>query len=131
MLLGGKLVSWSSKKQNSVATSITEAEYVAAGSFCAQLLWMQHQLADYDTLLTNTPIMCDNQSAIAITENPVFHSRTKNIEIRHHFIRDCVEKGKVILEFVFTKDQLANIFTKPLSEERFYYFLGQLGMLNP
>ncbi len=75
--------------------------------------------------------MCDNQSAIAITENPVFHSRTKHIEIRHHFIRDCVEKEKVILKYVSTKDQLADIFTKPLSEDRFYYLLGQLSMLNP
>ncbi|XP_071728850.1 secreted RxLR effector protein 161-like [Rutidosis leptorrhynchoides] len=87
-LLGGKLVSWSSRKQNFVATLTAEAEYVAAGGCCAQLLWMQHQLADYDVILTKTPIMCDNESAIA--ENPVFHSRTKHIEIRHHFIRDCV-----------------------------------------
>jgi hypothetical protein len=130
-LLGGKLVSWSSKKQNSVATSTAEAEYVAAGSCCAQLLWMQHQLADYDLVFTKTPIMCDNQSAIAITENPVFHSRTKHIEIRHHFIRDCAEKGKVILKYVPTNDQLADIFTKPLNEDRFLYLLGQLGMLNP
>lgn len=130
-LLGEKLVSWSSKKQHSVATSTAEAEYVAAGSCCAQLLWMQHQLVDFGVNFSNTPIYCDNKSAISITENPVCHSRTKHIEIRHHFIRDCVEKGKVRLEFVSTHDQLADIFTKPLSEDRFFYLLGELGMLNP
>ncbi|XP_071718205.1 secreted RxLR effector protein 161-like [Rutidosis leptorrhynchoides] len=108
-LLGEKLVGWSSKKQNSIATSTAEAEYVAAGGCCAQLLWMQHQLADYDVILSKTPIMCDNESAIAITENPVFHSRTKHIEIRHHFIRDYVEKEKVVLKFVRTNDTAARM----------------------
>ncbi|XP_071697393.1 secreted RxLR effector protein 161-like [Rutidosis leptorrhynchoides] len=123
-LLGGKLVSWSSKKQNSVATSTAEAEYVVVGGCCAQLLWMQHQLVDYDMKFSKTPIMCDNESAIAITENPVFHSKTKHIDIRHHFNRDCVEKGNVVLKFVGTNDQLADIFTKPLSEERHFHLLG-------
>ena len=113
-----------------MATSTAEAEYVVAGSCCAQLLWMQHQLADYDVVLVKTPIMCDNQSAIDITENLVFHSRTKHIEIRHHIIRDCVEKGKVILKFVKTEEQLVDIFTKPLAKDRFFYLLGLLSMLN-
>ncbi|XP_071728450.1 secreted RxLR effector protein 161-like [Rutidosis leptorrhynchoides] len=108
-LLGGKLVSWSSKKQNSIATSTVEAEFVAAGGCFAQLLWMPHQLADYDVILTKTAIMCDNESAIAITENP----------------------GKVVPKFVGTNDHLADIFTKSLSEERHFYILERLGTLNP
>ncbi|KAJ9548151.1 LOW QUALITY PROTEIN: hypothetical protein OSB04_020694 [Centaurea solstitialis] len=80
-LLGGKLVSWTSKKQNSVSTSTAEAEYVAPGSCCAQVLWMRNQLLDYGFQLSKIPIYCDNTSAIAITNNPVLHSKTKHIEI--------------------------------------------------
>ncbi|KAJ9565666.1 hypothetical protein OSB04_001632 [Centaurea solstitialis] len=86
-LLGGKLVSWTSKKQNSVSTSTAEAEYVAAGICCAQVLWLRNQLQDYDIQLSKIPIYCDNTSAIAIANNPVLHSKTKHIEVRYHFIR--------------------------------------------
>nr|KAJ0210551.1 hypothetical protein LSAT_V11C400224920 [Lactuca sativa] len=96
--LGNRLISWSSKKQTSVAISTAEAEYVAAGRCCAQLLWIQNQLLDYGFKFSKTPIYCDNTSAIQITQNLVQHSKTKHIEIRHHFIRDNVEKGKVALE---------------------------------
>ncbi|KAJ9547240.1 hypothetical protein OSB04_019783 [Centaurea solstitialis] len=89
-LLGGKLVSWTSKKQNSVSTSTAEAEYVAAGICCAQVLWLRNQLQDYDIQLSKIPIYCDNTSAIAIANNPVLHSKTKHIEVRCHFIRDHV-----------------------------------------
>ncbi|KAJ9542031.1 hypothetical protein OSB04_028537 [Centaurea solstitialis] len=85
-LLGGKMVSWTSKKQNSVSTSTAEAEYVAAGSCCAQVLWMRNQLLDYGFQLSKIPIYCDNTSAIAIANNPVLHSKTKHIEIQYHFI---------------------------------------------
>ena len=129
-LLGNRLVSWSSKKQHSVSTSTAEAEYVAAGSCCAQILWMQHQLADYGVIATKTPIFCDNTSAIAITNNPVLHSRTKHIDIRYHFIRDHVMKEDIELHFMPTEYQLADLFTKPLDESRFNFLLGKLGMLN-
>ena len=129
-LLGNRLVSWSSKKQHSVSTSTAEAEYVAAGSCCAQILWMQHQLADYGIIATKTPIFCDNTSAIAITNNPVLHSRTKHIDIRYHFIRDHVMKEDIELHFMPTEYQLADLFTKPLDESRFNFLLSKLGMLN-
>src|ERR687886_229713 len=129
-LLGNRLVSWSSKKQHSVSTSTAEAEYVAAGSCCAQILWMQHQLADYGIIATKTPIFCDNTSAIAITNNPVLHSRTKHIDIRYHFIRDHVMKEDIELHFMPTEYQLADLFTKPLDESRFNFLLVKLGMLN-
>jgi len=129
-LLGGKLVSWSSKKQHSVSTSTAEAEYVAAGSCCAQILWMKNQLRDYDQIFSKIPILCDNSSAIAIANNPVLHSRSKHIDIRYHFIRDHVSKGDVELHFIPTEYQLADLFTKPLDEARFKFLIGELGMIN-
>jgi hypothetical protein len=92
-LLGRSLVSWSSKKQNSVALSTTEAEYIAAGSCCAQLLWMKATLRDYGINFKNVPLLCDNESAVKLTNNPVQHQRTKHIDVRHHFIRDHQKKG--------------------------------------
>ncbi|KAI3772432.1 hypothetical protein L6452_03618 [Arctium lappa] len=129
-LLGGKLVSWTSKKQNSVSTSTAEAEYVAAGSCCSQILWMRNQLLDYDLHLSKIPIYCDSTSAIAIANNPVLHSKTKHIEIRYHFIRDHVMNGDIELHFIPTDFQLADIFTKPLDETRFNFLISELGMLN-
>ena len=76
------------------------------------------------------PIKCDNTSAISLTRNPIQHSRTKHIEIRHHFIRDHVQKSDVMIEFIDTLHQLANIFTKPLNKDRFYTIRGELGMMN-
>nr|ABF97186.1 retrotransposon protein, putative, unclassified [Oryza sativa Japonica Group] len=117
--LGRSLVSWSSKKQNSIALSTTEAEYVAAGSCCAQLLWMKQTLKDFGYNFTKIPLLCDNESAIKIANNPVQHSRTKHIDIRHHFLRDHETKGDIFLTHVRTESQLADIFTKPLDEKRF------------
>ncbi|KAJ9536418.1 hypothetical protein OSB04_un000410 [Centaurea solstitialis] len=130
-LLGGKLVSWTRKKQNSVSTSTVEAEYVAAGSCCAQVLWMQNQLLDYGFQLSKIPIYCDNTSVIAIANNPVLHSKTKHTEIRYHFIKDHVMNGDVELHFVPTEFQLADLFTKLLDEKRFNQLISELGMLNP
>ncbi|GKF13582.1 hypothetical protein Tco_0055044 [Tanacetum coccineum] len=129
-LLGGKLVCWSAKKQQSIAISSTEAEYVAAVGCCANILWMKSQLTDYDIIYENVPIICDNTSAIAISNNLVLHSRTKHIDIRYYFIRDHVLKGDIELHFIPTKYQLADIFTKPLDEPTFKRLIVELGMLN-
>ncbi|KAJ9544564.1 hypothetical protein OSB04_024271 [Centaurea solstitialis] len=128
-LLGGKLVSWTSKKQNSVSTSTAEAEYVAAGICCAQVLWLRNQLQDYDIQLSKIPIYCDNTSAIAIANNPVLHSKTKHIEVRYHFIRDHVMNGDIELHFVPTEYQLADLFTKPLDVTRFNMLISELGIM--
>jgi len=85
-----------------VALFSTEAEYVAVESYCAQILSMKHQLEEYGIKLQNIPIKCDNTSAIALTKNPIFHARTKHIEIKHHFIRDHVKKGDIKLVFIQT-----------------------------
>ncbi|MEQ5167072.1 Ty1/Copia family ribonuclease HI, partial [Citrobacter youngae] len=128
--LGGRLVSWFSKKHNSIATSTAEAEYIAAGSCCAQILWMMQQLKDYGVTAKEVSIMCDNTSTIAITQNPMLHSRTKHIDIKYHFIRDHVEKKDIKLEYVNTEDQLADILTKPLVEARFSTLRHELGMIE-
>ncbi|GJZ44255.1 hypothetical protein Tco_0591510 [Tanacetum coccineum] len=91
-ILGGKLVCWSAQKQRSVAMSLAEAEYVDAAGCCANILWMKSQLSDYDIHYKMVPIFCDNTSVIAISNNPVLHSRTKHIDIRYHFIKDHIMK---------------------------------------
>ena len=128
--LGHSLVSWHSKKQNSVYLSTAEAEYIAAGLGCAQVLWMNQTLSDFGLTYAHVPIKCDNTSAIIISKNPVQHSRTKHIEIRHHFLRDHAKKGDITLDFVKTEDQLADIFTKPLNENQFVNIRRQLGVIS-
>ena len=102
--VGNNLVSWMSKKQNSISLSTAEAEYIAASSCCSQLLWMQKLLHDYGIYQEHLTIYCNNTSVINISKNPVQHSRTKHIEIHHHFIRELVEDGTLTLEFIHTND---------------------------
>ncbi|GKB71808.1 hypothetical protein Tco_0933220 [Tanacetum coccineum] len=92
------------------------------------ILWMRSQLSDYGFAFNKIPLYCDNRSAIALCCNNVQHSRSKHIDIRHHFIREQVEKGVVELYFVTTDNQLAAIFTKALPRERFEFLLPRLGM---
>ncbi|GJR20860.1 retrovirus-related pol polyprotein from transposon TNT 1-94 [Tanacetum coccineum] len=117
--LGDKLVSWMSKKQDCTAMSSAEAEYVALSASCAQVMWMRTQLQDYGFNYNKIPLYCDSQSAIAISCNPVQHSRTKHIHTRYHFIKEQVENGIIELYFVRTEYQLADMFTKALPEEKF------------
>ncbi|GJY93349.1 hypothetical protein Tco_0509131 [Tanacetum coccineum] len=107
-----------------------KAEYIAMSGCCAQILWMRSQLTDYSFVFNKIPLYCDNQSAIALCCNNVQHSRAKHIDIRHHFIREQVEKGVVELYFVMMDYQLADIFTKALPRERFEFLLSRLGMKN-
>ena len=114
--LGHSLISRFSKKHNSVALSTTQAEYIAAGSCCAQVLSMKQPLRDFGIYHDKIPIMCGNTSAINLLKNPIQHSRTKHIEIRYHFLRDHVQKEDISF-FFSTEKQLVDIFTKPLNEE--------------
>ncbi|KAJ9535957.1 LOW QUALITY PROTEIN: hypothetical protein OSB04_un000880 [Centaurea solstitialis] len=123
--LGDKLVSWASKKQNCVSLSTAEAEYVAAASCCSQIIGC---LRDYRFKFDRIPIYCDSKSAIAISCNPVQHTKTKHIDIRYHFIKDHVEKGTIELYFVNTEFQLVDLFTKALDEKRFNFLITKLGM---
>nr|GFA23601.1 copia protein [Tanacetum cinerariifolium] len=126
--LGEKLVSWSSKKQDCKALSTAEAEYVSLSACCAQVFWMRTQLTDYGFHFNKIPIYCDSKLAIAISCNPVQHSRTKHIAIRYHFIKEHVGKGTIELYFVKTDYQLAYIFTKALPADHFNYLVHRLGM---
>nr|GEW47709.1 retrovirus-related Pol polyprotein from transposon TNT 1-94 [Tanacetum cinerariifolium] len=122
--LGGeKLVNWSSKKQDCTSMFSAEDEYVSLSACCAQVLWMRTQLTDYGFHFNKIPMYYDLKAAIAISCNPVQHSRTKHIDVKYHFIKEKVEKGIVELFFVGTEYQLADLFTKALPEERFKYLV--------
>jgi hypothetical protein len=128
--LGRSLVSWSSKKQNLVALSTVEAEYIAAGSCCTQLLYLKQSLVDYNIKLGSVPLLCDNESAVKIAKTPVLHSRTKHIDIRHHFLREKEANVDIALQNVKSEEQLADIFTKPLNEHTFVRLRNDLNVLD-
>nr|GEV63766.1 hypothetical protein [Tanacetum cinerariifolium] len=126
--LGDKLVSWMSKKHNCTAMSSAEAEYVALSASCAQVMLMRTQLQDYGFNYNKIPLYCDSPSTIAISCNPVQHSRTKHIHTRYHFVKKHVENGIIELYFVRTEYQLTDMFTKSLPEDRFKYLVRRIGM---
>ncbi|GJZ46827.1 putative ribonuclease H-like domain-containing protein [Tanacetum coccineum] len=128
--LRSRLISWQCKKQTIVANSTTEAEYVAAASCCGQVLWIQNQMLDYGYNFMNTKIFIDNESTICIVKNPVFHSKTKHIEIRHHFIRDSNEKKLIQMIKIHTDQNVADLLTKAFDVGRFQYLIASIGMLN-
>ncbi|GJU84012.1 retrovirus-related pol polyprotein from transposon TNT 1-94 [Tanacetum coccineum] len=127
--MGCCLTSCFSKKQTALAISTTKAEYVSAGKACQQALWMKQALVDYGIRLDDIPIMYDNKG-LYLSKNPVQHSRTKHIEIRHHFLRDNVQKGNISIEKVSSEDNIADILTKPLKRELFNYLRLGLRMME-
>jgi hypothetical protein len=91
---------------------------------------MRQTLKDYNIIFDKVPLLCDNKSAIKIAHNPVQHNKTKHIEIRHHFIRDHVNHGDIDLSYVGNNEQLADIFTKPLDEARFWELRHELNIID-
>ncbi|GJR82633.1 putative ribonuclease H-like domain-containing protein [Tanacetum coccineum] len=128
--LGRRLITWQCKKQTIVATSTTEAEYVAAASCCGQVLWIQNQMLDYGFNFMNTKIYIDNESTICIVKNPVYHSKTKHIAIRHHFIRDAYEKKLIQVLKIHTNDNVADLLTKAFDVSRFQFLVVSIGMVT-
>jgi hypothetical protein len=127
--LGSGVISWCSKKQDTVAQSSAEAEYLAAGLATQQSLWLRRILEDIGEKQEESLLLhCDNKSAIAMAKNPVFHSRTRHINIKHHFIRSVIEDGDVQLVFCSSQDQLADIFTKALPRGRFQQLREAMGV---
>ncbi|GJU58642.1 retrovirus-related pol polyprotein from transposon TNT 1-94 [Tanacetum coccineum] len=117
--LGNRLISWQCKKQTVVATSTTEAEYMAAASCCGQVLWIQNQLLDYGYNFMNTVININKNSTICIIENPVQQSKTKHIEIRHHFIRDCNAKKLIQMVKIHTDYNVTDLLINGFDAGRF------------
>ncbi|GJW62640.1 putative ribonuclease H-like domain-containing protein [Tanacetum coccineum] len=128
--LGKRLISWQCKKKTIVANSTTKAEYVAAASCRGQVLWIQNQMLDYGYNFMNTKIYIDNESTICIVKNLVFHSKTKYIEIRHHFIRDLNEKKLIQMIKIHTNHNVADLLTKAFDVGRFQYLIASIGMFN-
>jgi hypothetical protein len=116
-------VSWVSKKQNSVALSTAKAEYIVVGHCCAQLLWMRQTLRDYGYKLSKVSLLCDNESAIRMTDNTIEHSQ-------YHFLRDHQQEGDIKIAYVNSHNQLADIFTKPLDEKTFSKLRNELNILD-
>ncbi|GJX93334.1 putative ribonuclease H-like domain-containing protein [Tanacetum coccineum] len=125
-----RLISWQCKKQTIVANLTTEAEYVDAANCCGQVLWVQNQMLDYGFNFMNTKIYIDNESTICIVENPMFHSKTKHIEIRHHFIRGSYDKKLIQVIKIYTDHNVADLLTKAFDVSKFNFLIASIGLLN-
>jgi hypothetical protein len=125
------VITWFNRKQTFVALSSAEAEYMATSMASCEAIWLRKLLTGlFDQELEPTVIYCDNQSCIKLSENPVFHDRSKHIEIRYHFIRDRIQKGAVKLQYISTDEQVADILTKPLEKGKFVFFRDRLGVVQ-
>ncbi|XP_019457669.1 PREDICTED: uncharacterized protein LOC109358057 [Lupinus angustifolius] len=125
------IISWKTKKQNTVSRSSSEAEYRTLGSLACELQWLSYLFNDLHLPLSHpTPVYCDNRSAIYLAHNPVFHERTKHIEIDCHVIREKIQKGLIHLLPISSSDQLAYAFTKPLPPKLFTQLVSKLGLFD-
>ncbi|GJU64291.1 putative ribonuclease H-like domain-containing protein [Tanacetum coccineum] len=128
--LGSRLISWKCKKQTIFTNSTTKAEYVVAASCRGQVLWIQNKILDYGYNFMNTKIFNDNERTICIVKNPVFHSKTKHVDIRHHFIRDFNEKKLIQMIKIHTDQNVTDLLIKAFDVRRFQYLIASIGMLN-
>lgn len=125
------VISWLSQKQKTIALSTCEAEYIAGAAAACQAVWLSRLLDDIAGASAQQPILkMDNQSAIALSRNPVLHDRSKHIDTKFHFIRECVEHGRIGLDYVKTQEQLADILTKSLGRARFCELRDQIGVIK-
>lgn len=123
------MISWSSRKQGTIAQSTAEAEYIAASNASREAVWLRKLISGlFGEKLESTIIHCDNQSCIKLTENPVFHDRSKHIDLKYHYIRDMVQRNVIKLKYIATDDQVADILTKPLQLAKFALFRDKLGV---
>jgi hypothetical protein len=128
-ILGSTMISWSRKKQGSIAQSTVEAEYIEASNASREVVWLRKPLSGlFQERLETIVVHCDNQSCLKLTDNPVFHDKSKNIEMKYHFIRDMVQRHTVKLQSIRIDEKIADILTKPLSLGKFVYFQDKLGM---
>ena len=130
LLLNGAPVAWCSRKQNCVATSTTESEYIAAGSTTKDIIWHRRLLSNLRFGQNHaTRLFSDNQSTIRLVHNPEFHRRTKHIDIVYHFLREHQRVGDINIQYIPTFDQLADLFTKALPVDRFSLLRSSIGLL--
>ncbi|KAJ4751619.1 Retroelement pol polyprotein-like [Rhynchospora pubera] len=131
VMLGNSPISWKTKKQQTVSRSSAEAEYRSMANATSELLWLKSFLNSLD-VNHSTPmkLFCDSQAALHIATNPVFHERTKHIELDCHFVRDQLRAGCIAAAYTRSSEQLADIFTKALGKQQFHYLLGKLGICN-
>lgn len=130
-LLGTNLVTCVSQKQRVVALSSCEAEYIASANAVCQGIWLSRLLGEMLGIQApKVKLLVDNKSAIALSKNPVHHHRSKHIDTRYHFIRDCVDRGEVDIDHVGTTEQLSDILTKALGRVRFVELRQQLGVVE-
>ena len=128
-VMSGGPISWISQKQATVASSTAEAEYIALSTASQEAVWLQKLLADIDKNCAEAiTLMEDNQGAIAIAKNPVEHKRTKHIDIRYHYVREQVKKGVIEINYLNTKEMLADILTKPLARGKFEFLRSNMGI---
>ena len=117
------MISWFRRKQTSIALSIAEAKYIATCSAYSEVVWLRKMLSGlFDVEIYATDILCDNHSCINIIKNPIFHDKSKHVEIKYHFIRDMVQKGAVKLKYVPIEEQVADVLTNPMARVKFEYF---------
>ena len=131
VFLGKSLVSWKSKKQQTVSRSSAEAEYRALATVSCEVIWLKSLLKELQ-IKTNTPtvVFCDNQAAIYIANNLMFHERTKHIELDYHFVRDRIVDGSIKLLLVCSSHQLADALTKPLNAIILSLHMCKMGVKN-
>jgi histone deacetylase 1/2 len=129
---GGNLIAWSARKQATVSRSSTESEYKALANATAEIIWIQSLLRELRVSQVQSPILwCDNIGATYLSSNPVFHARTKHIEVDFHFVRERVSRKQLQIRFISSKDQLADIFTKPLPLPLYQHCKRNLSLIEP
>jgi hypothetical protein len=129
--LGQSPVSWQSQKQRVVALSSCEAEYIAGATAACQAVWLSRLLTDLLNTKVIVPLLyIDSKSALALAKNPMLHDRSKHIDIRFHYIRDCINNGILEIDFIRTGDQLADLLTKPLPRERLQELCVRSGVFS-
>ena len=131
LFLGNSPITWSAKKQSTVSRSSAEAEYRSMASLTCELQWLKYLLTDLGVSHTSPMTMfCDNQAAIHISQNPVFHEHTKHIELDCHFVRDTIQDRLLFPRYIPSSSQITDVFTKPIGKDPFSRLICKLGVLN-